>query len=55
MTCREVIAQETGSDDKIAIKDKLCATGVMLKCIQQTIKQYKKFVLDGNKLICLNK
>ena len=34
-------------DDKIAIKDKLCATGVTLTCNQQTIKQYQKFVLDG--------
>ena len=43
--------QETGSDDKIVTKDKLCATGVMLTCNQQTIKQYQTFVLDGNKLI----
>ena len=37
---QKVIAQQIGSGDKIAIKDKLCATGVMLTCNQQTIKQY---------------
>ena len=44
--------QETGSDDKIVIKDQLCATWVMLTCNQQMIKQYQTFVLDGNKLMC---
>ena len=37
----EVIVQQIGPGDNIAIKDKLCATGVMLKCNQQTIKRYQ--------------
>ena len=41
MTCGEVIAQQFGLGDKIMIKDKLCATGVMLTCNQQMIKQYQ--------------